>query len=177
MKEQKIIVIGPSNIDKRILCNKLQDLNEEFVISDIVTNVEYDDENHISYMDDDTIYKSFQNNAFLFLHKYGEGYFGITNESFYTSNIIFLGIGDFNQIPDKIFNEYEILVIWLDSKNISSNVNLARDINETKFLLERLETLRYMYFLDENVDNISKIILTYLNTSEEEKLQLLEENS
>ena len=59
------------------------------------------------------------------------------------------------KIELEIFKDFDILVIWLDSKNVSLSNS---DKIESKFFQERIMNLKYMYFLDEDYDKIYDIL-------------------
>ena len=45
-----------------------------------------------------------------------------------------------------------------------------------KHFLERIDKLNTLYFLNENEENVAKVILNYLESNEEGKQKILEEN-
>ena len=55
--------------------------------------------------------------------------------------------------------------------------SVNRDINETKYILERIESqnLKYLYFLGETVEEIADIVYVYLNADDDKKIEI-EEN-
>lgn len=174
----KIMIIGPYNVDKSELSDLLSDACDFNVANRITDNDEMVN-NHTKMMETELIYKCFQNNAFLFLNKIENSYIGITLDDFYNSEIFFMNFDEFNKISKKIFDSdtYDILIVWVDTKNSNENPQLSKDIFEIKFLNETLSSLPYLYFLDDNNKDIVKIIVEYLNANSDEKEKILENNN
>jgi hypothetical protein len=87
-----------------------------------------------------------------------------------------MSISNFNNISEKTFTKYNFLIIWLDSKFRDNNYNINNDILETRYLIEKLQYSNYMYFLDEDYENVSDIILEYLDADDNKKKEILENN-
>lgn len=171
----KIIITGSSNIDKYIIAKQLVEDNDDLNLSQLVTDDKECDEEGIMLIDTQLLYSCFQNNAFLYLEKIENNYYGITLDDFYNSDITYMSLQNFNKISNKVFKEYDILVIWVDSNK--NNSNLSSDILEMKYFLERLDKIKYVYFLDEDEKEISKIINDYLDEDEDGRKKILEEYS
>ena len=153
--------------------------NDELsIIPRFTTNTEYKNEvneNYVYYLDVNTVNLSYKNNALLYLKtdKYISS--GITIDDFYNNDICYMTIEQFNLISDKFINENNILVIWLDESN---NHKISKDeMTEINYMQERLNNMKYLYFLNDSHKKICSVILEYLNSDEDRQQQLLEEYS
>ena len=180
MNNEKIIILGAKNINKFDLAKLLIDKDEELDLAPIFsTNDIYKDKYsiEIKYLSPEDITIGYKNNAFLYVSS-DKDYIssGITLDDVDNSDILCMNISDFNNISNIIFSKYNFLIIWLDTKYRDKNYNIKEDIVETKYLIEKLDYFNYMYFLDEDYEDISDIIIKYLKSSEEEKEKILNEN-
>ena len=93
----------------------------------------------------------------------------MTVDNFYNGDIINLELDNFNNIPNHYFQEDDI-IIWLDSKKHPHNIH--KDLVETKYLVERLTelNLKYLYFLDEPIENILSVIKEYIYSDNKEAI-------
>jgi hypothetical protein len=102
-------------------------------------------------------------------------------DSFYNDDIFTMSMCEFNNISDSIFkNENnDIVVIWLDTDYNKNNDNILEDVRESGFLQQRLNegNIKYLYFFNENEDSILKVIFNYLYGTEEDRKEILIENS
>ena len=85
-----------------------------------------------------------------------------------------MDIKEYNNIPDVIFNKYNILTIWIDSKK-HNHLDYITNI-ELKYFNERLKNVDYMYFID-NDNSIYNVISKYYESNEDERIQLIKENT
>ncbi len=99
---------------------------------------------------------------------------GITIDDFYNNDICYLTVEEFNSIPEVIFKKYNILVVWIDTKNHKAISN--SDLIEINYFNTFITTINYLYFL-ENELNIHNTILDYILGDEEKRKYLLEENN
>ena len=83
---------------------------------------------------------------------------------------------NFNTISDKILNNNDILIVWIDTKFDKKN---SINFKETKFLMDRIYKYPYMYFMcTDPADSICDPIIQYLSAdSLLVKKEILEENS
>ena len=88
-----------------------------------------------------------------------------------------MDLDDFNSISDHNIAGQNILVIWVDTKHYDDVLEKNKDITESKYLAERLETIPYMYFLDTDAESIAEVINNYVEADNEEKLAIIEENN
>jgi len=152
--------------------------NDELsIIPRFTTNTEYKDEineNYIYYLDVNTVNLSYKNNALLYIKtdKYISS--GITTDDFYNNDICYLTVEEFNLIPEVIFRKYDILIVWIDTKNHKAISNV--DLIEINYFNTFITTNNYLYFLETEKD-IHNTILDYIMGDEEKRKYLLEENN
>ena len=80
-------------------------------------------------------------------------------------------------MSERMLNEFENpLFIWLDTKKRTKDFE---DLEESKFAYKRSLNFPLLYFGDENIEDIAKVILRYIdiNCSEKERQEIIEENS
>ena len=168
-------------LDKEKALNVAKDIvrvNDELsIIPRFTTNTEYKDEvneNYIYYLDVNTVNLSYKNNALLYIKTDNYISSGITSDDFYNNDICYLTIEEFNSIPEIVFKKYDILVIWIDTKNHKSISNA--DLIEINYFNTFITTNNYLYFLETEKD-IHNTILDYIMGDEEKRKYLLEENN
>ena len=84
-----------------------------------------------------------------------------------------MDINEYNLIAENIFKKYDIVTIWVDTKN---HKNLTdSDLIEINYFNEFISNIDYLYFLD-NESNIEDTIISYLKGDEEERKLILAEN-
>ena len=168
-------------LDKEKALNVAKDIvriNDELsIIPRFTTDTEYKDEvneNYIYYLDVNTVNLSYKNNALLYIktNKYISS--GITIDDFYNNDVCYLTVEEFNSIPEIIFKKYDILVVWVDTKNNKAISN--SDLIEINYFSTFITTINYLYFL-ENEIGIHNTILEYIFGDEEKRNYLLEENN
>jgi len=168
-------------LDKEKALNVAKDIvriNDELsIIPRFTTDTEYKDEvneNYIYYLDVNTVNLSYKNNALLYIktNKYISS--GITIDDFYNNDVCYLTVEEFNSIPEIIFKKYDILVVWVDTKNHKAISN--SDLIEINYFNTFITTINYLYFL-ENEIGIHNTILEYIFGDEEKRKYLLEENN
>ena len=178
----KFFIVGSSNVDKLSLAKKLIERNDSLSIAETFTNnTEYKEgsnDNYVYYLESQEIDLAYKNNSLLYVSTDNYISYGMTMDSFYTNDIFCISIKDFNNISNVVFDSklYDILVIWLDERITEMNKEIREDINESKYLILRLESLKYIYFFDEDNDTISDILLEYLNSDEEKRQEIIENN-
>ena len=168
-------------LDKEKALNVAKDIvriNDELsIIPRFTTDTEYKDEvneNYIYYLDVNTVNLSYKNNALLYIktNKYISS--GITIDDFYNNDLCYLTVEEFNSIPEIIFKKYDILVVWIDTKNHKAISN--SDLIEINYFNTFITTINYLYFL-ETEEDIHNTILEYIFGDEEKRKYLLEENN
>lgn len=114
---------------------------------------------------------AYKNNAMLYCLSESEKSIGISMDEYYNTDIFCMSVEAFNNISESLL--VNILVIWIDSK---ANVTDENQINNTKILMNTLDSIKYMYFI-EDFKTIRKIICEYLDATPTKQLEILEENS
>ena len=168
-------------LDKDKALNVAKDIikvNDELsIIPRFTTNQEIKDkanDHYIYYLDVNTINLSYKNNALLYIKTNNYISNGITIDDFYNNDICYLTIEEFNLIPEVIFKKYDILIIWIDTKNNKAISN--SDMIEINYFNSFITSSNYLYFL-ENETDIHKTILEYISGDDEIRKHLLEENN
>ena len=171
----KVYIIGHRNIDTLSIGIKLQSVNDSMSVSPKFTTEQDKVSEYTYFLDKETVNISYKNNALITIMTDDNESYGITYDDYYNNDIFCMNLSDFNIIPDKLFRntsedtEHDVLVVWVDSsKNVDRN-----DIIEAEFLSERLETINYLYFCNENPDKIVEVITKYLSSTPEERDELL----
>lgn len=174
----KIYIIGHNNIDTYAVGLKLQELNDGLSVSSkFTTNPNNINEYHY-YLDKETVNISYKNNSLITVVTNDNESIGITYDDYYNNDIFCMSLVEFNMLPDKILKEENLenitnLVVWVDS---SDNVDKS-DIEEASYVEARLENLTYLYFCNEQYDQIAEILYKFLRADDFEQQQILEEYS
>lgn len=180
----KIIIIGPHNIDKLSLAKHIVELNDNLSIGEHFTNdSEYknnENDNYIYYLDSQEIDLAYKNNVILSIDTQNYISYGIMMDNFYNNDIFEMSLKEFNNMSNTAFNSksYDIIVVWVDGPIVGNDKLTKEDINESKYIIDRINNgIKLMYFINESFEDISNVIIEYLNASEERKAEILEENS
>lgn len=177
----KFLIIANSDTDFEILKQKIEQQADSLEIArQFTNNVEYintENQSCIYYLDNKEIQNALKNNAVFYIRN-TSFIEGVTFDEFYNSNIFTLSIKDFNTISTNVLEKYsdDILVVWLDYSNHLNKNELNNDIKETTYLIEKLENLKYIYLLNEEYDNIVKILIDYYYGDDEKRAEIIEEN-
>lgn len=174
----KIIITGIDSINKIELGKKIISKDDELSITPIFTS----DENYkgilsdkyVYYLNPNIINLSYKNNAFLYISTEDFITTGITIDDFYNNDIVCISTKNFNKIIDSVFTNNECLIVWVDSK-YHKNINLKEELVETRYLEENLSKLNYLYFVDEDFNKISEIIIDYITSDIDRRKEILEE--
>lgn len=175
----KTIIIYNKDINPESIIKNFNN-NTDLYVSKLFTNNSLYEEHESSdkyYINNINIQMSFKNNAVFMYKKNTDEYIeGITIDEFYKSDILYMQLCDFNNISTNFLNNNaeNLLIVWLDNSSHSNINDLTNDINEVNYLLDKLKTLKYLYFLDESDDVIVDNIIKYLNSSEDIRQELLE---
>lgn len=172
----KIIIIGNESNTKLELAKLIQDYNDDLVIAPIfTTDLNY--EGHISddclyYLPQDEVELAYKNNAFMWVYTTTEISKGVTLVDMYSSDIFPLSYGEFNNISNPILEtlKEDSILVWLDSKQHNDN-----DKFESTYATERLSECNYLYFCDDNLEEVRNIIIDYLLGNKEKRAELLNE--
>ena len=179
--QDKIIIVGLSELNKLEIARELVRRNDNlsiaphFTSDQAIESKKMIDDEYLYYLDNATISLSFKNNSLLYVMTEGYISTGVTTDDYYNNDIICVDIIDFNNIPDRYFTRKNAnLIIWIDSR-IHKHIN-ETEMLEIRYLQERVDTLPYMYFLDDTIDNICTSILEYIDASEERRKEIIEDN-
>ena len=156
----KIFLVS-SNKDKALEIAKIiSNRNDDLTIAPSFTTNENDIHEYMQLFDQETISTSFRNNALLYVITHENISEGMTYDDFVNNDFICCTIKEFNMISNKILNEFDINVIWIDSKTYG---NLYRnDIYEVDYFEERIERLDSEYFLDPDNEEVIDYIMEIL---------------
>lgn len=170
----KIILISVNSLDNYI--QQLLNDNENLILAKKFTTnkEEFENEEYSTYLDLKTLNIAYKNNSFLYVSTNDNITHGITMDEYYSSNIMDMNINEFNLISDYLLNE-DILVCWIDKSKVYDFSKL--DLNEIRILENRLEHVKYLYFLNCDESEFSSIINKYLIVTDEEKNKMHEEYS
>ena len=180
---EKILIVGSSTIDKMKIAERLTEYDDSLKIAYTFTSdlnyqqMKKDNNNmHIYYNDNENINLDYKNNSLLYIYSSETSSYGVTIDEFYNSDIVVLDTLNFNTISDKILNNNDILIVWIDTKFDKKN---SINFKETKFLMDRIYKYPYMYFMcTDPADSICDPIIQYLSAdSLLVKKEILEENS
>lgn len=180
---EKILIVGSSSIDKMKIAEHLVEYDDSLSIAFAFTSdinykqMKKDNNNlHIYYNDNEHINLDYKNNSLLYIHSSETESYGVTIDEFYNTDIVVIDTLNFNTISDKILNNNNILIVWIDTKFDKKN---SINFKETKFLMDRIDKYPYMYFMcTDPIDSICKPIIQYVSTeSPEVKKEILLENS
>jgi hypothetical protein len=127
------------------------------------------------FLDTNTIHLAYKNNSIMTVYTNNYLSDGITIDDFYNNDICYMMIEQFNLISEKFINENNILVVWLDESN--KHKISKQEMTEIGYMQERLNNMKYLYFLNDSHKNICDVILEYLNSDEDRQEQLHEEYS
>jgi len=173
----KIIITGNESIDKLNIAKRLQELDDNLSIVPHFTteneNLSQINERYTYFINHNIVNLSYKNNSLLYVITKNYISTGVTTDDFYNNDILSCNYNEYNNISNLIFDQYDILTILIDS----STNKCKNDINEVKFVYERLQNNNYIYFLDENEDYIVNTIYAYITGDEEQKNKIIFDNN
>ena len=174
----KFLIVGENSIDKISLINLLLKNENLFKVAKIfVTNESKLDDYHY-LISNEELNRCYKNNAILYVKTILNESYGVTLDSFYENNLIFMNTEDFNNISNKIFlSNNELVIVWLDTKKHDQS-RIKKEIKESQYILDKINSdqLNYLYFLDKDNIEIMDVICDYL-LHEEKRFELLENYS
>jgi hypothetical protein len=178
----KIFILEPSflNIANNI-AERLSSINDDLTIcTKYSSNTQYIDEptRFTNYMNIDDINLSFKNNSLLYITYKENDISCITTDNYYNNNIIPIKYEEFINI----ISEYLVdsLIVIIDSKEKPTNKKTLKDaIHYFDYIEEIISNnkLKYLYFLDNDVDSISNIINSYVVSDESKRANIINEYS
>ncbi len=174
----KFLIVGENSIDKISLIDLLLKNENMFKVAKLfVTNEDKIDDYHY-LISNEELNRCYKNNAILYVKTILNKSYGVTLDSFYENNVIFMNSEDFNNISNKIFlSNNELILVWLDTKN-HDHSRIKKEIKESQYILDKInsDNLKYLYFLDKDNIEIMDVICDYL-LHEEKREELLENYS
>lgn len=202
MENEKIIIIGPNNINqyKADLANLIVSKNSDLsIMNTFITDETMSQQQNINscidyiyYIPYTKVQEAYKNSSILYCtidELHNDITHGIMLDEYYNNDIMYLEFLDFNNISDSVFLEENInnnnhIIIWLDTK-VNKNLNEFKnheDIRESKYVYQRMDkhNIPCLYFNidNEHISDISNTILEYYNTTDNEKRQeIILENS
>lgn len=204
MENEKIIIIGPNNINqyKADLANLIVSKNSDLSIMNTFITDEKTIKNknlnsctdYIYYIPYVKVQEAYKNSSVLYCtidEINNDITHGIMLDEYYNNDIMYLEFIDFNNISDVVFSEADVnninnnhIIIWLETiKNKNLNdFKRHEDIRESKYVYQRMNkhNMPCLYFNidNEHISDISNIILNYYNEADEEKRkEIILENS
>lgn len=173
----KIIITGFDRDFNNELAQKIVEIDDNLSITPkFTTNKAFINNTNQTldyYISLNNVYLAYKNNSLLYVNTDIDNIStGITNDDFINNDICVIDIKDFNMISDKTLLENEIIVVWIDSKSKGNE-----SFNEIKYLQDRLQNYKYMYFYKEEIRTIAQILIDYLEAPKELKIEILENNS
>ena len=175
----KFLIIGENSIDKTSLIDSLLTNENMFKVANIfITNSEKAKDKYHYLISNEELNRCYKNNAILYVKTILNESYGVTLDSFYENNVIFMNTEDFNNISNKIFlSNNELVIVWLDTKNHNPE-RIKREIVESQYVMDKITSdgLKYLYFLDKDNLEIMDVICEYL-LHEEKRNELLENYS
>lgn len=176
----KIIITGAQPIDKFQIAKKLVDANDNLSVAPtFTTDKDYQNittDNFMYYLSSDEVDLAFKNNVILYINTVVNISYGITLDNFYNNDIFVMDIEGFNNISNHIISGKDLLIVWVDTKHYDDLSIRKKDLSEVKYLEERTQTIPYLYFLDDTVEEIVNVINSYLEGDDEQKMLICQEN-
>lgn len=168
----KFFLVGVEHYDD--IANKLSLLNDNLNICKKFSTNNSDESLNNSYMYLDTkeVFMAYKNNAILYMNNDSNFIDGVLIDDLYNSDILTLTISEFNAISNKIFNELDILIIFID--NAGNAMNKEISLSDYNYFSERCEEKNMLYFLNESNEIIINTVLSYYLGSEDTRKELLE---
>lgn len=173
----KIFIVGKELINKNEIANILCDNDDNLTVARRFTTIEAEVNSNNYYLCPEDVFIGYKNNAFLLVQSSEDNnHKGITMDEFYNSDVVTMTIEEFNEIPNGVLRRNNILVIWLDTKKKNMRI-LDVELMQTKHFIERLNFVKYMYFLDDESAEVAGVIKEYYQGSPKAQKSLLEEYS
>lgn len=173
----KIIIVGSSAVDKYAIAKKLQAINDDLAIAPVCTTMPAQkgklSEEFTYYMSDEEVELSYRNGAFMWVRTDDDGSRGVTKPDMYTSSLFVMSYAEFSNMSNPVLKEFLNdggIICWIDSKSHSKE-----DLAESEFACGRICECPYLYFLDEDADYVSSILMQYMGGTDEERAKIADE--
>lgn len=159
----KVFIIYHNEDILNDVINELYNISSELNVSNKFTTEKNDSENRFPfsyyYINQLEINKALKNNSLLYIITNDYISTGITIDDFYNNDVFCMNYKEYNAISDMIFNKYNILTVWLDSKQSSYDTLL---LSEIPFIEKRLETVNYKYYFNDKNEDIANDIIAFI---------------
>ena len=162
MSNKVFIIYHNQNIINEII-NELYETSSDINISNKFTTEKNDAVNSFPYsyyyINQLEVNKALKNNSVLYIITNDYVSTGITIDDFYNNDVFCMNYKEYNAIPDIIFNKYNILTVWVDSKQSSYDQSI---LSEIPFVEKRLERVNYNYYFNDKNSDIIKDIINFI---------------
>ena len=181
LQNNKIFLVSSSIEEKLAVVKELKKLDDSILTAfNFSTDPIYQNkpENYVQYKSYDSLELDFQNNALLCV-KTNENQIseGITIDAYYTYDIFLMDYSLYNNIPDILCNNKNNTVIWIDAPLKKTDPNYSSELRESKYFIDRIGNLQYMYFFGDDSKYIASTIIEYINSDESKKEMIRYENN
>lgn len=183
--DNKVYIVSPSDLVPLDVAIAMSELNDEFVIaSTFDTDSEFSmtSEKYKYYISNDQLDLDYKNNALLYVitNSITQNSYGIAIDEFYNSNIIPLSIKAFNTISPSLYEDS--LIVWVDSKwdNMMKRIDKELLNIDIKYFMDITSHHKdqLLYFSSiEDKESIAKIVNDYIEGDEEQRREIVSENS
>lgn len=180
--QTKIFFILPQSKSISDFNEAIDMINNDIIVSKQFTdNINYKDIENIDgkyYLDGNTITSSIKNNSILYINTMDNFLYGVTIDDFYNSDIIPMSLGNFNDISTNFIDKYHdsIIIVWYDTKMHTDSKQLKREINESEFLLNKINQFNYkfVYFLDNSYNEVATVLNTLITGNDNQRAEIFE---
>lgn len=185
--QNKIFIVSAEISNTYPILDKLLEVNDEFQIaSSFTTDSEFGNipsSKYEYYISNDQLNLDYKNNALLCVDTdtITQNSIGIALDVWYNSNIIPMSIKAFNTIKESYYKD--CLIVWIDNTINVKNCGYGQyklQMIEIKYFMNNFDDYKkqMMYFnQNDDVDDIVKTIIEYVEGDNNKKTQLILENS
>lgn len=173
----KTIITGfISDYDIETLAARLADNLGMSIAPMFTTDLLYDSKSskHVYYMSSEEVELSYKNDAFMWVRTYDDISTGVVLHDMYDHDLFVMGCAEFNNISAPVFSSFINeggMIVFLDSKKKHTEYSAA----EAKFALERIYDAKYLYFINETIENVEQTLTEYMNGDDEIRLSIQNE--
>lgn len=173
----KLIILGPKNTNKIEVARSLIAANDNLEICPTFnSNIDFKGKMNDSfeyYMANNDVEMGFKNNAFIYVTTNSYASKGITISDYYNSDIIVMDFIDFNNISEATFKKIitNCIIVMLDT----SKGHDKGDIQESFYSYQRLKSIDYLYFLNEETEYIKDTIFQFLKAYKDDDKDKMKE--
>lgn len=163
MRRKIFIIYHNEDIIKKLVnyINENSDINISKKFITDINSVKQNNLNNYYELSSQETNIAIKNNSLLYVITQNYISSGITYDNFYNNDLFILTYKEYNAIPNMIFNKYDILTIWVDSK-LDSNIDKDEIFKEIIFIEKRFETVNNEYFMNDPIEEIFYCINNFL---------------